>query len=89
MQNFDAYTGRAKANDKEQFSGFLLFVFTFSSFVSAYSYTSTRISSPCLIIYTLQQTQNICIAFVQRLPNVFDVGPTLYKCYTLCFVVDR
>ena len=28
------------------------------------------------------QTQNICITFVQRLPNVFDVGPTLHKCYT-------
>ena len=25
---------------------------------------------------------NICITFIQRLPNVFDVGPTLYKCYT-------
>ena len=30
----------------------------------------------------IQQTQNICITFVQRRPNVFDVGPTLYKCYT-------
>ena len=29
-----------------------------------------------------QQTQNICIKFIQRRPNVFDVGPTLYKCYT-------
>ena len=29
-----------------------------------------------------KQTQNICITFVQRRPNVFDVGPTLYKCYT-------
>ena len=29
-----------------------------------------------------QQKQNICITFVQRRPNVFDVGPTLYKCYT-------
>ena len=28
-----------------------------------------------------QQTQNICITFVQRRHNVFDVGPTLYKCY--------
>ena len=28
-----------------------------------------------------QRTQNICITFVQRRPNVFDVGPTLYKCY--------
>ena len=25
---------------------------------------------------------NICITFVQRRPNVFDAGPTLYKCYT-------
>ena len=29
-----------------------------------------------------KQTQNICITFVQRWRNVFDVGPTLYKCYT-------
>ena len=29
-----------------------------------------------------QQSQNICIAFVQCRHNVFDVGPTLYKCYT-------
>ena len=35
-----------------------------------------------------QQTQNICITFVQRRPNVFDVGPALYKCYThvLCLL---
>ena len=35
-----------------------------------------------------QQTQNICITFIQRRPNVFDVGPTLHKCYTnvLCFL---
>ena len=39
-----------------------------------------------------QQTQNICISFVQRRPNVFDVRSTLYKCYTIvlclldCFV---
>ena len=26
--------------------------------------------------------QNICITFVQCRPNVFDVGPTLYKWYT-------
>ena len=32
--------------------------------------------------------QNICITFIQRRPNVFDVGPTLYKCYTdiLCLL---
>ena len=32
-----------------------------------------------------QQTQNICITFVQRRPNVFDA---FYKCYTnvLCFL---
>ena len=35
-----------------------------------------------------KQTQDICITFVQRCPNVFDVGPTLYKCYTnvLCLL---
>ena len=29
-----------------------------------------------------QQTQNICMTFAQRRPNVFDVGPTLYKYHT-------
>ena len=35
-----------------------------------------------------QKTQNICITFVQRRPNVFDGGPTLYKCHTnvLCLL---
>ena len=39
-------------------------------------------------VKTTQQTQNICITFIQRRPNVFDVGPTLYKCYTnvLCLL---
>ena len=32
-----------------------------------------------------QQTQNICITFVQRRLNVFDVVPTLYTCYTNVF----
>ena len=29
-----------------------------------------------------------CITFIQRRPNVFDAGPTLYKCYTdgLCLL---
>ena len=37
---------------------------------------------------TTLQTQNICLTFVQRRPNVFDVGPTLYKCHThiLCLL---
>ena len=26
-----------------------------------------------------QQTQEICITFIQRRPNVFDVGPTLHE----------
>ena len=35
-----------------------------------------------------QQTQNICITFIQRRPNVSDIGPKLYKCYTnvLCLL---
>ena len=34
------------------------------------------------IWYSSQQTQNICTSFVLRRPNVFDVDPTFYKCYT-------
>ena len=35
-----------------------------------------------------QKTQNICITFVQRRSNVFDIVPTLYICYTdvLCLL---
>ena len=29
-----------------------------------------------------QQTETIFITFAQRRSNVFDVGPTLQKCYT-------
>ena len=29
-----------------------------------------------------QDTQNICITFIQCWSNVEDVGPALYKCYT-------
>ena len=40
------------------------------------------------IILKSQQTQNICIGFVQDRPNVLNVGSTLYKCYTnvLCLL---
>ena len=34
------------------------------------------------VLAAAQQTQNICITFIQRRHNVFDVGPTLYTCYT-------
>ena len=37
---------------------------------------STHIWKHC----SSQQTQIICMPFVQRQPDVFDVGPTLYKC---------
>ena len=32
-----------------------------------------------------QQTQNICVAFMQCWANVKDVGPSLHKCYTNVF----
>ena len=32
-----------------------------------------------------QQTQTNRMSFVQRRSNVFDVSPTLYKCYTNVF----
>ena len=33
-------------------------------------------------------SQSICILFMQRRLNVFDVGPAVYKCYTnvLCLL---
>ena len=34
-------------------------------------------------------TQTICITFAQRRPNVFDAGPTLYKCYTNVVLLGR
>ena len=34
--------------------------------------------------------KNNCIGFVQRRPNVFNVGPTVYKYYTkFCFVLTE
>ena len=43
---------------------------------------------PCL--GATQQAQNICVTCIQRRPNVFDVGPALYKCYTNVFcLLDR
>ena len=35
----------------------------------------------CWTNVVTQQTQNICITFVQLWPNVSDVVPALYKCY--------
>ena len=33
-----------------------------------------------------QQTQDICITFIQRRPNVFDVGPILHKVIQMFYV---
>ena len=35
-----------------------------------------------------QQTENICLTFIQCRTNVEDVGPTLHKCHTnvLCLL---
>ena len=35
-----------------------------------------------VVVTPSRKTQNICITFVQCWTNVFNVGPTLYKCYT-------
>ena len=47
-----------------------------------------RSNNYMMIEPTAQQTQTICITFTQCRPNVEDVGPTLYKCYTnvLCLL---
>ena len=58
---------------------FLRFVSRLWHFRIRIQYTNTVADvPPC----SAQQTQNICITFIQRRPNVFDAGPTLYKCYT-------
>ena len=45
------------------------------------------LSTSCIPVNT-KHLYNICITFVQCRPNVGDVGPTLYKCYTngLCLL---
>ena len=54
------------------------------------SFTLDKYSNlPCPIERCLtQQTQHICITFIQCWTNVEDFGPTLYKCYTnvLCLL---
>ena len=52
-----------------------IYIFTFSQLCLA-----AAINIFNWVKITSQQTPNICITFVQRRPNVFDVGPTLYKC---------
>ena len=44
--------------------------------------TPSQNTDACWSIITPPSNENICIPFVQRRPNVFDVGPTLYKCCT-------
>ena len=44
-------------------------------------YYTLRTEYAIVGLRTSQQIQNIRIAFIQRRPNVFDVGPTLYKCF--------
>ena len=43
-----------------------------------------------VIVVHAQWTQNICITFIPCWTNVFDVGPTWYKCYTnvLCLLCN-
>ena len=36
-----------------------------------------------VIIVATHKTQNICITFVESWTKVEEVGPTLYKCYTI------
>ena len=53
--------------------------------------SSLFLSCPHCGVSFMSCSQNICIIFIQRRLNVFDVGPTLYKCYTniLCLLGCR
>ena len=44
-------------------------------------------SDPSCANLNSQQTQDISTTFIHRRPNVFDVAPTMYKCYTNVFWV--
>ena len=65
--------------------GTWIFVFLFQNKYSNNLCRSQRkwiFSRLVFLICVTQQTQNICITFVQCWTSVEDVGPTLYKCYT-------
>ena len=40
-----------------------------------------KVNRPITLMYPV--TQNICLTFIQRRPDVYDVGITLYKCHTI------
>ena len=68
-----------------------IFVFLFQNKYSNNLCRSQRkwiFSRLVFLICVTQQTQNICMTFVQCWTSVEDVGPTLYKCYTnvLCLL---
>ena len=55
-------------------------------------FTAQILSTLVMIMAAVtQQTLNICITFLQRRPNVFDVDPTLCKWYTnvLCLLENH
>ena len=66
---------------------FSLYMYTNTCTYNIYMWVNISHSA----IGTTQETQNnICITFIQRRPNVFDVGPTFYKCYTnVLFLLGR
>ena len=63
--------------------------FIVSAFYCPLSYSTSRWLRPVACPPTQQLRQNISITFIQRRPTVFDVGPTLLKCYTnvLCLLL--
>ena len=45
-------------------------------------YTQVQCMKHMFTTASSHQTQNVCMTFVHCWPNVADVGPTLYTCYT-------
>ena len=72
------------------FHNFPSTMFTFSCAIWWFAWTNCTRVHPFRgeVVDPSQQTQNICMAFVECWTNVEDVGPTLYKCYTnvLCLL---
>ena len=95
------YTSHTNRNRKEPL---LLFWWVFvHAYVSVYMWSPTnnikrdfcrvrivriRRHVNLVLFFSTPSKQTICITFIQCWTNVFDVGPTLYKCYTnvLCLL---
>ena len=68
-----------------------IYTYFTSKQIRPFDFAEQSVSQSVAPAETAQQTQNLCVTFVQRQPNVFDAGPALYKCYAnvLCLLEEH